>query len=74
MILVLAQGIFLKKQGETDNVLFHLILPLAFTRYLLIHRCFRDKVKLVELMNQKFMLYLCESVIENTISFISVWF
>ena len=37
----------------------------------LIHRCFRDKVKLVELMTQKFMFYLCESVIENKFSFIS---
>ena len=35
----------LKKQGETDNVLFHLISPLAFTRYSLIHRHFRNQVK-----------------------------
>ena len=39
MILFLAQGIFLKKQGETDNV------PLAFTRYLFIHRHFENQVK-----------------------------
>ncbi|MCS2571767.1 hypothetical protein NXX61_15050 [Bacteroides ovatus] len=50
---------------------FTLIFFYAFTRYLLIHRCFRDKVKLVELMTQKFMFYLCESVIENKFSFIS---
>lgn len=45
MILFLAQGIFLKKQGETDNVLFYRNLPLAFTRYLLIHRHFENQVK-----------------------------
>ena len=45
MILFLAQGIFLKKQGETDNVQFCLNLPLAFTRYLLIHRHFDNQVK-----------------------------
>ena len=45
MILFLAQGIFLKKQGETDNVLFYRNLPLAFTRYLLIHRHFENLVK-----------------------------
>ena len=45
MILFLAQGIFLKKQGETDNVQFYLNLPLAFTRYLLIYRHFGNLVK-----------------------------
>ncbi|WP_303643582.1 hypothetical protein, partial [Bacteroides caecimuris] len=35
----------LKSQGETDNVLFHLISPLAFTRYSLIHRHFKNQVK-----------------------------
>ena len=45
MILFLAQAIFLKKQGETDNVLFYRNLPLAFTRYLLIHRYFENLVK-----------------------------
>lgn len=45
MILFLAQGIFLKKQGETDNVQFYLNLPLAFTRYLFIHRHFENQVK-----------------------------
>ncbi|WP_279120202.1 hypothetical protein [Bacteroides acidifaciens] len=35
----------MKKQGETDNVLFHLISPLAFTRYSLIHRHFKNQVK-----------------------------
>ncbi|WP_301425117.1 hypothetical protein, partial [Bacteroides caecimuris] len=35
----------LKRQGETDNVQFHLISPLAFTRYILIHRHFRNQVK-----------------------------
>ena len=45
MILFLAQGIFLKKQGETDNVLFYRNLPLTFTRYLLIHRHFENQVE-----------------------------
>lgn len=45
MILFLAQGIFLKKQGETDNVLFYRNLSLAFTRYLLIHRHFENQVE-----------------------------
>ena len=45
MILFLAQGIFLKKQGETDNVQFYLNLPLAFTRYLFIHRHFENQGK-----------------------------
>ncbi|WP_302029655.1 hypothetical protein [Bacteroides caecimuris] len=35
----------MKRQGETDNVPFHLILPRAFTRYNLIHRHFKNQVK-----------------------------
>ncbi len=43
--IVFSSKDILKRQGETDNVLFHLILPLAFTRYSLIHRHFRNQVK-----------------------------
>nr|DAJ99959.1 MAG TPA: hypothetical protein [Caudoviricetes sp.] len=32
----------LQRQGETDNVLFHLHFPLAFTRYCFIHRYFEN--------------------------------
>ncbi|WP_302028313.1 hypothetical protein [Bacteroides caecimuris] len=35
----------MKRQGETDNVLFHLISPLAFTCYSLVHRHFKNQVK-----------------------------
>ena len=62
----------LHSKGESDNGRLHLVFSYAFTRYLLIHRCFSYKVKRVELINQKFMVYLCKSVIENKISFISV--
>lgn len=61
MILFLAQGIFLKRQGETDNVQFYRNLPLAFTRYLLIYRYFDNQVKSMnsdELIVAFMILYL----------------
>ncbi|WP_336534544.1 hypothetical protein, partial [Bacteroides acidifaciens] len=58
----------LKKQGETDNVLFHLISPLAFTRYLLIHRHFKNQVKPMNGNNLIVALIFVKSVVSYSIS------
>ena len=45
MILFLAQAIFLKNKVKPIMFCFYRNLPLAFTRYLLIHRYFENLVK-----------------------------
>ncbi len=60
-----------KFNDENNTEGFHLISTCNFTYNSFIHSNLSYKVKQVKLMNQKFMLYLCESVVENKFSFIS---